>query len=357
MSSKHSPSQAHSHSGKIYEKVSLRPLPKSEVEVTFEISPENIAPFYQEALKETGSRAEFPGFRRGHAPEKLVEERFGQLSILEEAVEHALQHAYPEILKELSLDPLAPPKVAITKLAPGNPVTLRLIVAVFPTFPLPEYKTLAKNTPKEIPGEVTEKEIAEVLLEMRKIRSQKENPPGNGQPETTSLPELTDENVSALGNFQSVEELKKSVSENLLKEKKWRAREKRRLAIINNLTSKTTVSLPEVLVERETENMLARLKSDLTRMKLGLPEYLTHLKKTEEELRQSFRPEAEKRVTLELLLLKIAATEKIAPSAESVAEETKKLLDHHPGADPERARAYIENLLTHDQVFEFLERQ
>ena len=346
-----SPHHAHAHSV-LYKKISHKDLPDSEVEVELEIAASELEPLYKESLKEITEHTELPGFRKGHVPEKIIRERFGDLYILEEAVEHAISHVYPELVQEMKLEPVGSPRVAITKLAVGSAASLRLTIPVFPKFELPEYKKIAAGIPAEKAEGATEKEIEEVVKEIRKMRGAK----GAESQDNTELPPLTDEEVPALGNFTSVAELKDAIKENLGKEKESRAKEKRRLKIIEELTEKTDIALPSVLVESELERMFARLQGDLSRMKLTLPDYLKHLKKTEDDLRTEWLPEAKKRVKLELILGKIATAENITASPEEVDKETDALLAHHKDADRDRARAYIENLLQNDKVFDFLEK-
>lgn len=348
MPSKHS----HAHSVR-YQNVSRKDLPNSEVEVSLEIPAAELEPLYKEALADTIAHAELPGFRKGHVPEKMIRERFGDLYILEEAVEHAMGHFYPELVEELKLQPVGAPKVTITKLALGNPAALTLVIPVLPEFKLPDYKKIAKGIPAEKAEEATEKEIAEVVKEIRRIRGNSE---ATSQ-DNAELPALTDEEASTLGNFKTVAELEAAIRENLGKEKIERAKEKRRIKLIEELTSAADIELPSLLIESELDRMFARLEGDLSRMKLSLPDYLKHTKKTEEDLRTEWLPEAKKRVKLELILGKIATVENLGAETEAVEKETDALLAHHKDADRERARAYVENLLTNDKVFEFLENQ
>lgn len=346
-------SQHHAHTHTVrYKKVSQKELPDSEVEVELEIAFSELEPLYKESLKEVAEHAELPGFRKGHVPEKMIRERFGDLYILEEAVEHAMSHFYPDLIQELKLEPIGSPRVTITKLAMGSDAALRIVIPIFPKFTLPEYKKIAKGIPAEKAEGATDTEVAEVIKEIRKIRGGKEA----GSQDNTELPPLTDAEVPALGNFTTVAELEAAIRENLGKEKIERAKEKRRLKIIDELTEKTDIALPSVLVESEMERMFARLNGDLSRMKLTLPDYLKHLKKTEEDLRTEWLPEAKKRVKLELILGKIAIAENITADTEAVEKETDTLLAHHKDADRDRARAYVENLLQNDAVFDFLEK-
>lgn len=103
--------------------------------------------------------------------------------------------------------------------------------------------------------------------------------------------------------------------------------------------------------------MLARFHDDVTRSGLKFEDYLKNIKKTEEDLRKEWRPDAEKRGKLQIVLDEIARAEKIEAPKDAVEEEVKHILEHHKDADPSRARAYISAMLQNEKVFEFLELQ
>jgi trigger factor len=89
------------------------------------------------------------------------------------------------------------------------------------------------------------------------------------------LSEINDEFAKQLGNFQTVDELKKKIKENLTREKETRAKEKKRIAIIDGILKKTDISLPAILVEGELDRMLARFKGNVSSMGHTFEEYLT----------------------------------------------------------------------------------
>ena len=60
---------------------------------------------------------------------------------------------------------------------------------------------------------------------------------------------------------------------------------------------------------------------------------------------------------MQIILSKIASAEKIIPDTIRVEEETKTILEHYKGASPDRARAYVETILTNEATFAWLESQ
>lgn len=92
-------------------------------------------------------------------------------------------------------------------------------------------------------------------------------------------------------------------------------------------------------------------------MGLKFEDYLKHINKTMDDLRAEFRPDALKKANLALVLHEIAKAEKLVPDPEQVEKEIAAILEQYKDADRERAAMHVENVLTNEKVFEFLERQ
>ena len=119
-------------------------LPNSTVQIEGEVAEGLVTKHRAQAIKTIQKTAEVDGFRKGHVPEHIIIERFGEMSILNEAAEEALNEVYPSIIESEKLYVLGAPEVAITKLAPGNPLGFRITVAILPEFKLPDVKKIAK---------------------------------------------------------------------------------------------------------------------------------------------------------------------------------------------------------------------
>jgi FKBP-type peptidyl-prolyl cis-trans isomerase (trigger factor) len=76
---------------------------------------------------------------------------------------------------------------------------------------------------------------------------------------------------------------------------------------------------------------------------------------TPEKLRDEWRPEAEKRAKIDLILSSIAKKEDLKADPKKVELETGHLLTYYKDADPERIRDYVDHTLTNEEVFRFLE--
>ncbi|TAL48911.1 hypothetical protein EPN83_02765 [Patescibacteria group bacterium] len=348
---------------KHYDSIEVKKLPRSEVEIRGTIAAETVLAFKSSVLEELQAQTEIPGFRAGHAPDNLLVARFGELAIFEKAARLALSRAWQEIVERERLETLGVPAITITALAPGNPLGFTIRAAVIPSVTLPDYRTLAeerRREPRETP-EVSEKEIDEVIWKIREEKAHtklhKNNPTAQHHPPIaeSNLPPLTDGGAKDLGNFSSLADLRAQIKDNLIREKEKREKERRRIALLEEILAQTETEVPEVLVESELSLMLEQLKEDLARAGLTLALYLKHIAKNEDDLRREWRESAEKRAKLELVLSEIARKEKIQPPSETIQKETEKLLVLHPQADPLRVRAYVAVTLTHSKVIEFLE--
>lgn len=335
--------------------VSQKNLPESEVELEVEIAQETFARHRAAALKKISAAASIPGFRPGHAPENMVAQKVGEPRILEEAAYAAIEEALPGILADKKLSIVGEPRVSITKLAAGNPLGFKISLSVLPEVMLADYKKIAAAENGKKPEEiaVAEKELNDFIENIR--RGYNRSPESAGEAATKEPPALTDEFVKKLGNFQNMDDFKMKVKENLAREKAHKAREKKRLMIAEGILNNTKVVVPRALIESELQKMLARFHDEVTRMGLKLEDYLKNIKKTEEDLRKEWRPDAEKRAKLQLVLNAIAEKEKIEAPKEKLGHEVKRLLEEYKNVDPKRAEAYMAMMLANEKVFEFLE--
>ena len=101
--------------------------------------------------------------------------------------------------------------------------------------------------------------------------------------------------------------------------------------------------------------MLAQMRADITRFGGTWEEYLTHSKKTEDEIKADWKKDAEKRAMSQLVLHKIAEAEKLTATDEEIEVELVRLLAQVQDADENRAKSYLYQALTNEKVLKFLE--
>ncbi|MFA6227357.1 MAG: trigger factor [Candidatus Paceibacterota bacterium] len=346
---------------KIYKIVDTKKLPDCEVEITAEISAENLESYKAKAFKKIQEVAELPGFRKGKVPEAMLKEKIGEIGILEDAGEMAINDCAIEIIAESKVSLLGSPNITISKIAIGAPLEFKIKVSTMPEVKLADYKKIAKkeNSKEEKIEEVTEKQINDTIEEIRKMYAEQNHSHKPGEEhkegENLPLPEINDEFVKKLGDFKDVADFKVKLKENIAKEKEFKAKDKKRLTIVEKVIEDSKIEMPKALVENELFKMQAQFEDDISKMGLKPEDYLKHIKKTWDDLKKEWRPDAEKRAKLQIVLHQIATNEKLEADKDMVEKETKHLVEYYKGADPERTRAYVEMQLINAKVWKFLE--
>jgi trigger factor len=357
-------------------KIEKKNLPKSEVEFKIIVDVEELESYHAKGFANIQQVVEVDGFRKGNASEEVIVKKYGDMIILEEMANLALRDAYIKAIDEHKINPISEPTVSITKLAKGNPLELTITVPVVPEVTIPAYKKIAKDlfTDGE-KVEVTEKDIEDVIEELRKGRATQhdhDHPHDHdghdheghehaheevaGDKPEAVLPELNDDFAKSFGeSFTSLSDLKSKVGENLKLEKEQKLREKRRTAVMEKLVAESKADLPDALVESELGSMLAQMKGDVTRFGGTWEEYLAHSKKTEAEIKTDWRNDAVKRAMSQLILHKIAEHEKLQATDEEIEVELVRLMSQIQDADENRAKAYLYQALTNEKVLKFLE--
>jgi trigger factor len=115
------------------------------------------------------------------------------------------------------------------------------------------------------------------------------------------------------------------------------------------------MTLPKILIDSEINQMFAQMQEDLDRAQLKMDDYLTHIKKTKEEMSEEWKPAAEKRAKLQLVLNEIAKAENITPDKDLVESQTKELIERFKDADAHRVRIYVMSVLLNEAVMKKLE--
>lgn len=370
---------SHSHHSHDYT-AKVEKQPKSKAVITVEVSAETLASHRALALESIGKNAVIDGFRKGHVPEKMLVEKIGEMAILTEAAEITISHLYPNIVEKENLDPLGSPEVAITKLAPGNALHFTFTVTLMPEIKLPDYKALAKaENAKKASIEVTDKDVEEAIERILRQKmaydriqakaAKRKEAADSGltlpTPETTDepeedfsklpLPELTDDVAKTLGSFSTADEFKAEIKKHLGSEKEKEALGKHRASITDAIVEAVEIDMPELLVESELSQMFGEMEGDIKRAGLNMDDYLTHIKKTREDLKTEWTPIAEKRAKLQLSLNEIAKKEEVVAPEDAVEREMKVILEHFKDADPKRARIYVESTLRNEATLVMLE--
>ncbi len=119
-------------------------LEHNKARITIEVPAKKFEDAVQNAYLKERSRILVPGFRRGKAPRKLIEQMYGSDFFYESAANELLDPAYWDAVEELKseLDVLSLPKISIVQAEVGEPFIFDAVVALRPEVKLGQYKGL-----------------------------------------------------------------------------------------------------------------------------------------------------------------------------------------------------------------------
>ena len=417
-------------------KATQKKLPKSQIEIEFELTPEEFKEHTAHAVEHLKGHIKVDGFRPGKAPAAMVEDKIKPEALLMEAGDHAVQHVYLDYIKESKLEPVGNPEVSIVKIAQGSPFVFKAVITVLPEVELPDYKEIAKTVKgKEV--QVTEEEVQDAINYLQKTRAKfsAHNNPAElknfveieysckdvnaGKPvrdqfilgeggfmkgfeeavvgmkageektftvkfpeaapqknlagkdgefkvkvlsvQKMELPEINDEFAKQLGGFDTLVALKVSMKEGITAEKKEAEKQRVRGEILEKIAEKAKFEMPEAMVEYEQERLLEDLKNRIAQAaKIPFDQYLASIKKTEQEIKDTYRKEAEKRLRGFLVLRELGKLEKIEVSDKEIEEEVTKSIKNYSKEqlaqiDINELKEYTKGVINNEKIFQILE--
>ncbi|MFP4456339.1 MAG: trigger factor [Clostridia bacterium] len=404
-------------------KVITEKIDANVVELKVEVPVERVEDALQRAYKQVVRQITLPGFRKGKAPRKLLESRFGVEIFYEDALDILLNESYVEAIEEAQIEPVDTPEVKETNLEQGQPFTYTATVTVMPEPELGQYEGIEAD--KEIVN-VSQEDIDKEIEATRESHSrlvtvedeakkgdtvvidyegfvdgeafgggQADNHllelgsnsfipgfedqligtkagdevdvivtfPENYQSDELAgkeakfevvvhevkrkeVPELDEDFVLEVSEFETVEEYRKDVKEKLMEAKEQQAEAKFKNSLLNKVVENSNVEIPDALVESEIDRMLEDTKRSMQQYGIGIEQYAQMLGKTIEDLREDMREQAAKRVKTDLVLGAIVKKENIeineemfenrlaemAQAYNQEVEELKKMLQAQPQA-------------------------
>lgn len=265
-------------------------LKDGTIKLIITIPKEKVSKAREDAIVNIAKQANLPGFRKGKAPGKLVEQKLDKAEVQEDVLKNLLPTEYQAAITEHQLRPIMSPKIHIDKLEDDLDWTLEALTCEAPTVDAGDYKTSVKNVTAKskliIPGKETKKptfeEIAKALLE------------------------------------------------------------------------KATVAIPDVLLEQETDRLLSQLLADIKKLGLNLEQYLASTKRTPDDLRAEYANRARDDMKLEFILQKIAENEKITVEDKEIEEAIQKAKSDEERKHLEGNRYMLAAILRQQKTLDFL---
>jgi trigger factor len=155
------------------------------------------------------------------------------------------------------------------------------------------------------------------------------------------LPELDDEFVKEVSEFETLAEMKADLKEKLLKNAEDQSRAKLEEVLIERVSAAAAVEPPKILVDRQIDRMVGDLENYLRYQGMGLDQFLELSGKDKDEVREERREEAEKRTKANLVLDAIAKKEGITADDSELKEKIEEIATTY-NDDPDRIRGLLE---------------
>jgi FKBP-type peptidyl-prolyl cis-trans isomerase (trigger factor) len=226
------------------------------IQLTVTIPWELVKKTKEEVIEEHVKSAQMPGFRKGKAPKKLVEENLNQDHLREDILKKILPQGYVEALKEHKINPVLSPKVHVDKLEEGKDWVFTALTAEAPEVSLGKYKDA----------------VQKITAKSKIIVPGKEQPP------------------------VSFEEISQALLESV------------------------AVKIPNIIIEQEVDRLLSQTLDEVKRLGLTLDQYLASTGRNIDALRAEYQKKAETDIKLEFVLQKIAETEGIKVEDKEIDE-------------------------------------
>lgn len=202
--------------------------------------------------------------------------------------------------------------------------------------------------PADYPDQDLAGQVAHFAVELKELREK-------------VLPELDDEFARSLGRFEDLAALRAEIRARLERNALDRARHEFADRIIEYAVANATLELPDVLIDQEVEVMHDEFRASLARQGISEEAYLKVTGKTEPDLHAEFRPRAEHRVKVLLVLSKIAEAEGVGVTDEELeAETTRARLRYGDDQqllrylESERGRSFLRSTLRRTKLVEKL---
>ncbi|MDD6154385.1 MAG: trigger factor [Eubacteriales bacterium] len=389
----------------------------NQAELIMDFTADEFVEAIDKVYKKTRKNFVINGFRKGKAPRKIIEARYGQGIFFEDAINDLFSANYPQALRDNDLEVISDPQVDFSSIEEGKPLKMTIKVGLFPIVEVKDYKGISVE---QLNVKVEDSEIEERIEQMRKSHARVETverPAENGdtvkldykgtidgqefsggsaddmdlklgsntfipgfedglvgvsageEKDVTvtfpddyqakdlagkdavfhcvvkevsheELPELTDDFVADVTEFDTVDEMKKDMRETMESDKADANKEEAKADLIEKLVEANDVDVPAVMIEDEVTNDINEMDQQMRYQGLSFDQYLNILGKTMDEVKNEIRPDSEKKVVRRILLRSVAEAENIEVSDEDVDNEFERLSKQY-GLKPEDIRKSI----------------
>ncbi len=314
-------------------KYNVKYQPKSVVEVRMEITDEEIQNSFKKAVKKIAKSVSIPGFRKGKAPEAMVEGSIGKDKIYEDALNTLIPEEFEKALKESQTDTkqrimlLNYPDYKLEgEWKPGQQLVVTASAIVYPKVTVDKIESDLKAS-KPAKEDVTDKEVSEsiekIFQQYKKIRAQdaKEKAGNiNNESQSTDAPvevEMDDEFAKAAG-AQNLDDLKSLVKSEIEYDKGTRVERQYEEELIKKAQELVDIDMPDLLIDEEVNRIEQRFIGQLDKLGITFDTYLQTESKTKEQVRAEWVERAKENTKIALILQEIRIKNDIKVSDEEI---------------------------------------
>ena len=166
------------------------------------------------------------------------------------------------------------------------------------------------------------------------------------------LPVLDDEFAKDVSEFDTLEEYKADLKQQLQSRKEKEAEGAREAAVVDKAAENAEVEIPHAMIESEIQHMVKDLDNRLRMQGMNIDMFLTLSGQTIADLREQMQKEADKRVKNNLVLEQIAKEENLSISDEELSAELDKMAEMY-----QRTAEEIRDILTKNGTIENLREE
>ena len=145
-------------------KTDVEELSPTRVKLTIEVPFEELKPSLDKAYREVAKQVKIPGFRPGHVPPRIIDQRLGRGVVLEQAVSDAVPQLYGKALEDNEGFALGQPDLEITRLDDGEQLAFTAEVDIRPRFDVPDLTDMPVTVDD---AEVSPDEVEEYIAGLR----------------------------------------------------------------------------------------------------------------------------------------------------------------------------------------------
>ena len=145
--------------------------------------------------------------------------------------------------------------------------------------------------------------------------------------EAKELPELDDDFAKDVSEFDTLEEYKKEIKDNIEKRKADAAKTEKENAVVDKAIENAQMDIPEAMVKTQINQMIDDFARRIQSQGLTIEQYMQFTGSTRETMQEQMRPQAMKRIQSRLVLEKVAEVENIQISDEKLDEELTKMAE------------------------------